>query len=72
VVQEFVAPRTCRLAMVADGAAEPHDVDVAPVFGPLLFGGRPAGMFARFFGDGRAGIVSMTREGSCDDCVVAS
>ncbi|MDW6065486.1 hypothetical protein SAZ11_56385 [Streptomyces sp. FXJ1.4098] len=40
VVQEYVAPRGCRLAMVADGAEEPHDVEVAPVFGPLLFGGR--------------------------------
>lgn len=44
VVQEFVPPRRCRLAMIADGADEPHDVDVAPVFGPLLFRGRPAGM----------------------------
>ncbi len=52
VVQEFVAPRTCRLALIADGADEPHDADVAPVLGPLLFGGRPAGMFARFHGDG--------------------
>lgn len=71
VVQEYVAPRTCRLAMIADGADEPHDVDVAPVFGPLLFGGRPAGMFSRFFGDGRTGIVSIMSTGSSDDCVVA-
>jgi hypothetical protein len=71
VVQEFVAPRTCRLAMIADGADEPHDVDVAPVFGPLLFGGRPAGMFCRFFGDGTAGIVSVMGNHSSDDCVVA-
>ncbi|MEU5108293.1 MULTISPECIES: hypothetical protein [unclassified Streptomyces] len=71
VVQEFVAPRTCRLAMVADGAREPHDVEVAPVFGPLLFGGRPAGMFSRFFGDGTAGVVSVLGTNSSDDCVVA-
>jgi hypothetical protein len=72
VVQEFVAPRTCQLAMVADGADEPHDVDVAPVFGPLLFGGRPAGMFSRFFGDGTAGIVSIMGNHSSDDCVVTA
>jgi hypothetical protein len=71
VVQEYVAPRTCRLAMVADGADEPHDVHVAPVFGPMLFGGRPAGMFARFFGDGTGGVVSVLGNRSSDDCVVA-
>jgi hypothetical protein len=71
VVQEFVAPQTCKLAIIADGADEPHDVDIAPVFGPLLFGGRPAGMFSRFFGDGTAGIVSVLGGQACDNCVVA-
>lgn len=71
VVQEFVTPRTCRLAMVADGADAPHDVDVAPVLGPLLFGGRPGGMFSRFFGDGTAGVVSVLGTNSSDNCVVA-
>ena len=66
-----MTPHTCRLTMLADGVDEPYDVDVAPVFGPLLFGGRPAGLFSRFFGDGRTGIVSMTRTGSCDNSVVA-
>jgi len=70
-IQEYVTPHTCRLTMLADGVDEPYDVDVAPVFGPLLFGGRPAGLFSRFFGDGRTGIVSMTRTGSCDNSVVA-
>ncbi|MDX3233142.1 hypothetical protein [Streptomyces sp. ME19-01-6] len=71
VVQAYVVPRSCRLAMVADGEEEPHDVDVAPVFGPLVFGGRPAGMFSRFFGDGTTGIVSVLGTNSSDDCVVA-
>ena len=71
VIQEYVTPHTCRLTMLADGVDEPYDVDVAPVFGPLLFGGRPAGLFSRFFGDGRAGIVSITRTGSFDNSVVA-
>jgi hypothetical protein len=71
VVQEFVPPRRCRLAMIADGADQPHDVDVAPVFGPLLFRGRPAGMISRFFADGAAGIISVLGNGSSDDCVVA-
>jgi hypothetical protein len=71
VVQEFVTPRTCRLAMIADDADEPHEADVAPVLGPLLFGGRPAGIFSRFFSDGSAGIVSVMLNHSADDCVVA-
>ncbi|MET9324424.1 hypothetical protein ABZX75_30335 [Streptomyces sp. NPDC003038] len=71
VVQEFVEPRTCRLAVITDGSDEAHDADVAPVFGPLLFGGRPAGLFSRFFGDGTTGIVSILGTGSSDDCVVA-
>ncbi|KUJ67108.1 hypothetical protein ACZ90_30150 [Streptomyces albus subsp. albus] len=71
VVQDFVAPRTCRLAMIADDADQPHQVDIAPVFGPLLFGGRPAGLFSRFFGDGTAGIVSVLGTRASDNCVVA-
>jgi len=70
IVQAFVEPRTCRLAMIADDADEPHDADVAPVFGPLLFGGRPAGLFSRFYSDGTSGIVSVIRS-SADNCVVA-
>ncbi|WP_433384583.1 hypothetical protein [Micromonospora sp. KLBMP9576] len=72
VVQDFVAPRTCRVALVADGDDEPHDVEVAPVIGPLLFGGRPAGLFCRYYGDGSAGIVSIRGgESSSDNCMVA-
>jgi len=71
VVQEYVPPQTCRLTMLADGVDEPYDIDVAPVFGPLLFGGRPAGLFSRFFGDGRTGIVNIRRTGCCDNSVVA-
>ncbi|MCC3766916.1 hypothetical protein [Streptomyces sp. UNOC14_S4] len=71
IVQEFVSPRTCRLSLAADGADEFHEADIAPVLGPLLFGGRPAGMLARFFGDGTAGIVTVHGTHSSDNCVVA-
>ncbi|WP_441249115.1 hypothetical protein [Kitasatospora sp. McL0602] len=71
VLQDFVAPLTCPQVMIADGADEAHEASVAPVFGPLLFGGRPAGIFARFFGDGTAGVVSVYGAGSSDNCVVA-
>ncbi|EPJ42307.1 hypothetical protein STAFG_0636 [Streptomyces afghaniensis 772] len=71
VVQEYVDPQTYRLAMCADGVDEPYEVDVAPVLGPLLFGGRPAGVYARFYGDGTSGIVSVFGGSSSDNCVVA-
>lgn len=72
VVQEFVQPQTCRVALIADGVDEPYDVDVAPVLGPLLFGGRPAGLFCRFFGDGSAGIVSVRGGTSSSDNVMVA
>ncbi|WP_236245685.1 hypothetical protein [Streptomyces sp. CC210A] len=71
IVQEYVSARTCRLALLADGEDEPHDADVAPVIGPLLFGGRPAGITTRFFGDGRSGIVSVLGTHGTDGCMVA-
>lgn len=58
IVQEFVPPQTCRVALLADGADKPHDAEVAPVLGPLLFGGRPAGLWCRYRTDGAAGIVN--------------
>ncbi|MCX5388536.1 hypothetical protein ABZY68_16130 [Streptomyces sp. NPDC006482] len=72
VVQEFVQPQTCRVSLIADGSDEPHDVDVAPVLGPLVFGGRPAGLFCRFFGDGSAGIVSVRGGTSSSDNVMVA
>jgi len=71
VVQEFVAAQSCRLSVVAADADEPHVAEIAPVLGPLLFGGRPAGIFARFYTDGSAGIVSIGAGNASDGCVVA-
>ncbi|MFF6877083.1 hypothetical protein ACFY9S_17425 [Streptomyces sp. NPDC012474] len=71
VVQEFVQARTCRLAVVSDDVDEPYDLDIAPVFGPLLFAGRPAGVLSRFSADTTTGIVSIAGSNSSHDCVVA-
>ncbi|WP_344662240.1 hypothetical protein [Catenulispora subtropica] len=70
IVQDFVTPRTCSLPVVADDVAEPYLTAIAPVFGPLLFGGRPAGVFVRFFGDGRTGLVSIVGSQCSDNAVV--
>ncbi|MEH1014400.1 hypothetical protein V6U90_14965 [Micromonospora sp. CPCC 206060] len=72
VVQDFVAPQTCRVALIVDGADEAHEAEVAPVLGPLLFGGRPAGLFCRFYGDGSAGIVSVRAGSSSSDNVMVA
>ncbi|MCP9959801.1 hypothetical protein [Streptomyces sudanensis] len=72
IVQDFVRPQTCRVALIADGCDEPYDADVAPVLGPLVFGGRPAGLFCRFFGDGSAGIVSVRGRASSSDNVMVA
>ncbi|MFI5778892.1 hypothetical protein [Nocardia sp. NPDC051570] len=71
IVQDYIDPHTCRLPILADTDDEPRNVDIAPVLGPVLLGGRPAGVFTRFFGDGRAGIVSVLGRGSSDNCAVA-
>lgn len=65
-------PQTCRVSLIADGCDEPYDADVAPVLGPLVFGGRPAGLFCRFFGDGSAGIVSVRGGTSSSDNVMVA
>ncbi len=71
IVQDYIEPHTCRLPILADSDDSPHEVDIAPVLGPVLLGGRPAGVFSRFFGDGRSGIVSVLGQGSSDNCAVA-
>ncbi|MET7417646.1 hypothetical protein [Dactylosporangium sp. NPDC005555] len=72
IVQDFVEPGTCRVPLVIDDDADPRDVDVAPVLGPLLFGRRPAGLFCRFYGDGSTGIISVRgRIPSSDNVAVA-
>ncbi|OKJ40047.1 hypothetical protein AMK22_10875 [Streptomyces sp. CB01580] len=71
VVQDFVEPRTCGLAVVSDGVDEPYDMEVVPVLGPLLFAGRPAGVFTRFTGDLTTGIVSVLGANSSVNCAVA-
>lgn len=71
IVQEYVPAQSCPLSVVDDDAEQPREVDVAPVLSPFLFGGRPGGLWARFFTTGAAGIVSMEGHGALDNAVVA-
>ncbi|MFE4975088.1 hypothetical protein ACFRAR_23665 [Kitasatospora sp. NPDC056651] len=72
IVQQFVRPQGCKVSLITDGSDEPQDVDVAPVLGPLVFGGRPAGLFCRFYGDGTAGIVNVRGSISSSDNVMVA
>jgi hypothetical protein len=70
IVQEYVPAQSCRLHIIADSDESPHEVEVYPVLGPFLFGGRPGGIMARFTTD-CAGMVGVTGNGSSDSSVVA-
>jgi hypothetical protein len=44
--------------------------DVAPVLGPFVIGGRPAGCLARYFPDGADSVVSVERHGAAQNIAV--
>jgi hypothetical protein len=54
----------------ADG--ELHTGPVAPVLGPVVIGGQPAGCLARYFTDGADGVISVERHGAAQNIAVAS
>ncbi|ASO21090.1 hypothetical protein FHR81_002058 [Actinoalloteichus hoggarensis] len=71
IVQEYVHAQHCPLFVVEDGVEQPREIAVAPVLSPFLFGGRPGGLWARFFTTGAVGIISMDGHGALDNAVVA-
>lgn len=70
VVQRFVPAQSCRLAVLTDAMAAPESPDVVPVLSPLLFGRRPGGIYARFFADGSAGVISVVGHSASDTVAV--
>jgi hypothetical protein len=52
-----------------DGAV--RDALVAPVFGPNIIGGQPAGCLVRYHTDGSAGVVSVEKHGGAQNIAVA-
>lgn len=71
IVQEYVPPQSYPLSLTHGSGEEPHEVEVAPVFSPFVFGGRAGGLWARFFATGDSGIVSVDGFGALDNAVVA-
>jgi hypothetical protein len=71
VVQEHVPTEKVPLAVLPGPADEPELVEVAPVLGPFLFGGRPGGVWARFLPDGGTGNLA-TAPTATDTVVVVA
>ncbi len=72
VVQEYVESVPYRMAFWDHAAEELYDGDVYPVFGPYLFGGRPAGCRVRFLPPGRQGVVSINGHGAVPSVAFAA
>ncbi|MFF0144085.1 hypothetical protein ATK36_4276 [Amycolatopsis sulphurea] len=70
VVQRFVPAQHCHLPVLGDAMAGPEVAKVAPVLSPFLFGRRPGGVYARFFADGAAGIISVCGHAASDTVAV--
>lgn len=72
IVQEYVEPARYELEMVEDPGTQPYCVAVAPVLSPLLFGGRPGGVYARYYPDGRSGVIGVAQGGAMENVVLAA
>jgi hypothetical protein len=72
VVQAYVEPGRYDLEMVEGPGTDPYRRSVAPVLSPCVFGGRPGGMYARYYPSGRAGVVGVARGGAMENVVFAA
>lgn len=70
IVQRFVPAQSCHLPVISDDMAGPEVARVVPVLSPFLFGRRPGGIYARFFADGSAGIISVVGHSASDTVAV--
>ncbi|MEV0136579.1 hypothetical protein AB0H83_50165 [Dactylosporangium sp. NPDC050688] len=71
VVQERVESLRFPMTVRYDTGAVATD-QVAPVLGPFVIGGQPAGCLARYFPDGADGVVSVERHGAAQNIAVAA
>lgn len=70
IVQQYVEPTRYALEMAADPGTEPYRAPVAPVLSPLLFGGRAGGIYARYYPDGRSGVIGVAQGGAMENVVL--
>ncbi|MET8544516.1 hypothetical protein ABZW03_28325 [Kitasatospora sp. NPDC004799] len=72
IVQQYVEPGRFRMAMSSASGPEVQSVDIAPVLSPVLFGGVPAGCWARYHGSGQAGMIGASGFGATENVLLAT
>ncbi|MCC2278172.1 hypothetical protein LKL35_22520 [Streptomyces sp. ET3-23] len=70
VAQEYVEPGRCAAGLTDGTEAGTHTTTIAPLLGPYIVAGRPAGCLVRYFADGGSGIVSMYGHGALINVLV--
>ncbi|ARZ71879.1 hypothetical protein SMD11_6303 [Streptomyces albireticuli] len=71
VAQEYVEAGRCA-ALVTDGTGSgTRPTTIAPLLGPYVVAGKPAGCLVRYFASGESGIVSMYGHGALINVLVA-
>lgn len=72
IAQEYVEAGRCA-AEVTDGTESgTRPATIAPLLGPYVVAGRPAGCLVRYFASGESGIVSMYGHGALINVMVAA
>ncbi|MEV4922923.1 hypothetical protein [Streptomyces roseoverticillatus] len=72
IAQEYVEAGRCA-AEVTDGTESgTRPATIAPLLGPYVMAGRPAGCLVRYFADGTSGIVSMYGHGALINVLLAA
>ncbi|WP_414166926.1 hypothetical protein ACMATS_04220 [Streptoverticillium reticulum] len=72
VAQEYVEPGRCAAGLTDGTEAGTRQTTIAPLLGPYIVAGRPAGCLVRFFASGESGIVSMYGHGALVNVLVSS
>ncbi|MEU7164762.1 hypothetical protein AB0A70_08970 [Streptomyces morookaense] len=70
VAQEYVEPGRCAAGLTDGTEAGTRTTTIAPLLGPYIVAGRPAGCLVRYFADGGSGIVSMYGHGALINVLV--
>jgi hypothetical protein len=70
VVQEAIESVSFHVPVLPGEGKDVTVASVHPIFSPFIFGGTHTGMYARFFSDGRSGIVSVNGTSASDNVVI--
>ncbi|WP_410631006.1 hypothetical protein [Amycolatopsis sp. cmx-4-83] len=71
IVQDYVTPGRVPVEMTDETGDGTHVRSIAPVLSPILFGGQPAGCWARYRGTGEDGIIGASGHGATENVLLA-